>query len=142
MLDGASCPTFFLAMINRIATLAWALIILVLCAIPGRDLPNISWLALLAFDKWVHAGIFFVLVLLFLRANVLELQSRVTSARLGLAAVIVYGGLLEVMQGALFEERTADIYDFIANTFGAVLGFMLFSRLVKKFPIIISPFKL
>ncbi|MCE2772541.1 MAG: GNAT family N-acetyltransferase [Bacteroidetes bacterium] len=110
-----------------------------LCAIPGRDLPNISWLALLAFDKWVHAGIFFVLVLLFLRANVLELKSQIVVARMGLAAMIVYGGLLEVMQGALFEERTADVYDFIANSFGAVLGFVLFSRLIKKFPILIRP---
>jgi glycopeptide antibiotics resistance protein len=142
MLDGASCPTFFFVMINRVATVAWALVILVLCAIPGRDLPNISWLALLAFDKWVHAGIFFVLVLLFLRANVLELKSQIVVARMGLAAMIVYGGLLEVMQGALFEERTADVYDFIANSFGAVLGFVLFSRLIKKFPILIRPIKL
>lgn len=142
MLDSVSCPTFFLAMINRIATISWALVILVLCAIPGRDLANISWLVLLAFDKWVHAGIFFVLILLFLRANVLELQSRVIIARWGLAAAIGYGGVLEVMQGALFDERTADVYDFIANTFGAVLGFVLFERLAKKFPFIIRPIKL
>lgn len=142
MLDGASCPTFFLAMINRVAVLVWSLVILVLCAIPGRDLPNISWLALLAFDKWVHAGIFFVLVVLFLRANVLELKSRAAVARLGLASAIAYGGVLEVMQEALFEERTADVYDFIANTFGAVVGFALFPRLIKKFPILIRPIKL
>ena len=45
----------------------WALIILILCGIPGRGIPHISFLELLSFDKFVHAGIFFVLILLTVR---------------------------------------------------------------------------
>lgn len=45
----------------------------------------------------------------------------------------VYGGLLEVMQGTLFEDRSADIYDFIANTFGATLATLSFRSLQQRF---------
>ena len=39
-------------------TVTWALLIFGLCAMPGRFIPSVSWLELLSFDKWVHAGIF------------------------------------------------------------------------------------
>ena len=35
---------------------------------------------------------------------------------------MAYGGALEIMQGAYFENRSADIYDFVANTTGAILA--------------------
>ena len=45
---------------------------------------------------------------------------------------VTYGGLLEIMQGTIFEERSADIYDFIANSFGCVMGLLLYSWAEKK----------
>jgi glycopeptide antibiotics resistance protein len=39
---------------------------------------------------------------------------------------IVYGGLLEIMQGTLFQERSADVFDFIANSIGVLLGLGLY----------------
>ncbi len=113
----------------------WALLILILCGIPGRDIPHISFLELLSFDKFVHAGIFFVLVLLTIRGFLLQttieyLQKNAKS----IAAVIciVYGGSLEVMQGTLFQERSADVFDFIANSFGVVVGLMMYTIIENK----------
>ncbi len=45
---------------------------------------------------------------------------------------ISYGGILELLQGAVFEDRSADVYDFIANTFGAIVGVMLYRKLSAK----------
>ena len=113
----------------------WALLIFILCMIPGRDLPRISWLEILAFDKFVHAGLFFVLLLLLARGLTLQ-QSfflRVNTALfISFSVCVIYGGLLELLQGALFIERTADIYDFIANSFGAFIGMIFFKKLNEK----------
>jgi len=113
----------------------WALLILILCGIPGRDIPHISFLELLSFDKFVHAGIFFVLILLSIRGFVLQTTfSKIQQSPKLIAFImcVTYGGLLEIMQGTIFEERSADIYGFIANSFGCVMGLLLYSWAEKK----------
>jgi VanZ family protein len=44
---------------------------------------------------------------------------------------VAYGGSLEIMQDVVFTERSADVFDFIANSFGCVLGLLLYSRIEK-----------
>ncbi len=107
----------------------WALLILVLCGIPGRDIPHISFLELLSFDKFVHAGIFFVLIVLTIRGFLLQTtfeNIRKSSRVISLLICVTYGGFLELMQSAVFEERSADIYDFVANSFGCLVGLFLY----------------
>lgn len=106
--------------------LLWALLILVLCLIPGSDLPQWSWADLLNVDKLVHALMFAVLVVLIVRG----LRERPASAT-GLGPILVavlfaipYGGALELMQGGLLTDRVADLGDFIANTIGCGLGWI------------------
>jgi VanZ family protein len=113
----------------------WALLILILCGIPGKDIPHISFLELLSFDKLVHAGIFFVLVLLAIRGFLLQSTITFLQANARVLAVvfcIVYGGLLEIMQGTLFQERSADVFDFIANSFGVIVGLMMYTNIENK----------
>jgi VanZ family protein len=113
--------------------LAWAVLILILCAIPGRDIPHISFLELLEFDKWVHAGLFFVLMLFAVRGMLVQGKSRAGKIKLAcLLVCIAYGGALELMQGAVFEDRAPDIYDFIANSFGAVMGLVFYNSFERK----------
>lgn len=109
--------------------IVWAFFILILCGIPGRDIPHISFLELLSFDKWVHAALFFVLELLFIRPRLPD----ISRAQLFLltTCIIAYGGLLEVFQQLFFSERSADLYDFIANSFGALLGLAFYKKLLR-----------
>lgn len=116
--------------------LLWAVLIFILCAIPGRDLPHISFLEILEFDKWVHAGVFFVLTVLFIRGFSLQNSLAILKSRPMIASFVIsvaYGGSLELMQEALFSERSADIYDFIANSFGCVMGLLLYRWTERKF---------
>lgn len=119
----------------------WALVILGLCSFPGKDIPHISFLELLAFDKWVHAGIFFTLAVLLMRGMKFTYvrAAHVTAALFALAISIPYGGLLEIMQGTLFQDRSADLYDFIANSFGAVCGVLLYRNLAKRIKFLSAP---
>jgi VanZ family protein len=115
----------------------WALLIMLLCAIPGRDLPHISFLEILSFDKWVHAGVFFILVILLMRAFRLSKTNTTLGKYPGIIALVLaipYGGMLEIMQGAFFTDRSSDVYDFIANSVGALAGAGLYPYLSKKFP--------
>lgn len=117
--------------------IAWAIVILVLCGIPGRDIPHISFLEILSFDKWVHAGIFFVLVILSIRSFRLQKRSayfRNNAAFMAAGLAIPYGGLLEILQGTIFSERSADFLDFLANSFGCLTAAFLYSPIARKFP--------
>jgi VanZ family protein len=116
-------------------SLLWALFILILCAIPGRDLPKVSVLELLNFDKFVHASLFFVLLLLTVRG--FSLQTAITALHkspkiMAFALCVIYGGTIELMQGAFFLERTADLNDFIANSFGCFIGIIIYDKIEKK----------
>jgi hypothetical protein len=43
----------------------WILFIFLLCSTPGQYIPSAGWMEMLSLDKLVHAGIFFVLCVLF-----------------------------------------------------------------------------
>jgi glycopeptide antibiotics resistance protein len=109
----------------------WTLIIFGLCSMPGKAIPHISWLELLSFDKFVHAGIFFVEQILLMRA-LSSFNKKTLYGLLAFLFCVVYGGSLELMQFYIFSSRSGDVFDFIANSSGALLGFLLFSKINKR----------
>ena len=103
----------------KYACLFWFLFIAILCGIPGKDIPHVSILEILNFDKWVHAAIFFILSIW-----LLEWQNRKHNLIFtALLFCIAYGGILEILQHLIFSDRSADWMDFTANTFGVLLGY-------------------
>ena len=114
----------------------WALVILVLCGMPGRDIPHISFLEIPNFDKFVHAGIFFVLTLLIVRGFLLQttfIKLQQNAKLIAFVICVVYGGLLEIMQGTLCQGRTAEVFDFFADSVGVAAGLLLYNWIEKKF---------
>jgi VanZ family protein len=120
--------------------LVWALFIAVLCGMPGTSVPHVSWLELLSFDKLVHASLFFVLTTL----SYIGIHSKYKIVYFSAEPIyfgallisIAYGGVLELLQSALFVARSADVYDFFANSFGAIVASIYFNRiltLIKKY---------
>lgn len=117
----------------KLPAIIWFLVILALCSMPGKSIPHISWLELLSFDKFVHASIFFGLQILMMRAFIFS-PSFAKIKWLILMFCITYGGALEIMQSMFFSERSGDIFDFIANSFGCVCGMIVFPWIKKKVP--------
>ncbi|MCC6251284.1 MAG: VanZ family protein [Bacteroidia bacterium] len=109
----------------------WALFIAFLCGIPGKDIPHISFLELLSFDKFVHATLFFILVWSIYKA-VNKTNAYKQALIYALSFSIPYGGVLEILQQELFDERTADLFDFIANTFGCIVASIYIVSKKKK----------
>lgn len=99
--------------------LLWAGVILWLCLIPSRALPEWNWFSVFELDKFVHAGMFFVLSMLLAQA----FRSHRSPARYILWACIIsvaYGLGTEFLQGLEAMGRRTDPLDMIANTVGAV----------------------
>jgi hypothetical protein len=113
----------------KFATL-WSLLILGLCSMPGRFIPTTSWLELLSFDKWVHASLFFILVVLFALSITVHQQNKQLIFLIVILA-IAYGGLLEIMQAKVFSERSGDWLDFVANSFGCLMALLFYKKLLK-----------
>ena len=113
---------------SLLAAVLWTLIIFVLCCTPGQYIPTTNWLELLSFDKFVHASIFFVLTCLWLISLLKINKLSNLSIILILLSCVLYGGLLEIMQATVFSNRSGDWLDFIANSFGCLMGFWFFYK--------------
>ncbi len=108
----------------------WAVLILILCAMPGRYLPSAGWLELLSVDKLVHAAMFYILGHLVIQASVMRGMSLSIVYTL-LFAAVVYGFLLEIGQSRLFSGRSMDFFDFVANTAGVIIAALFGRRLIR-----------
>lgn len=112
------------------------MLIFILCAIPGKDIPFGGIWDILSLDKFIHASLFFIQAVLLILGFKKQTQMILFNKHVKILAVIlcvIYGGSLELMQGAFFEDRTADIFDFAANSSGAILGAILFEKVRCKY---------
>ncbi|HUP12706.1 MAG TPA: VanZ family protein [Niastella sp.] len=109
--------------------LGWFLLVTVLFFLPGSAFPHDNWLSRVYFDKWVHAGIFAVLLFLWRSAFPLQVSNY---HFLLLAGAFCYGLLVEVIQGQWVTNRSFDYYDLIADMTGAILGLLVWWWVYKK----------
>jgi VanZ family protein len=120
---------------SLLLAILWTLIIFILCSTPGHFIPTTNWLELLSFDKFVHASIFFTLTFLWLLVGFKKNKLSLSFMIFIIIACIGYGGLLEIMQAKAFSERSGDWLDFIANSFGCLMGLWFFSK--QKFRLLL-----
>lgn len=115
--------------------LIWTVFIFFVCSYPGSDLPSADWLGKLHLDKWIHAGLYAILFVLLVKAWIDQDQSQYLKKKAihySIAFCLLYGITIEILQTLFFEGRSGDWKDAVANTFGIVLGTLLFRLLFKK----------
>lgn len=108
--------------------IVWTAIIFGLCCMPGKYIPTTNWLELISFDKFVHASIFCIMASLWFLVIIKADKVSTLTITLILLGCIAYGGMLEIMQATLFSQRSADWFDFIANSFGCFLAWFVFYK--------------
>ncbi len=117
-------------------SLVWALIILLLTGLPGNYFPTVvSFFDWLSPDKIVHLILFggqSFLLLYGFREDYFSGKNRITLIVLALSIGIFYGFLTEVLQRFVFVGRSGNVYDFIADTIGVIVGFLAFYLLYRK----------
>lgn len=102
-----------------------------MCSIPGKDIPSVGWLQILNPDKWVHAAIFMIqyLLLMFAFSKVYVEKFWLFSEHWWAVTLsLLYAALTEVYQHVFLPDRYGDVYDFIANAVGVLLGVWLYYR--------------
>ena len=120
---------------NTLAAAGWAAVILVLCGIPGRKIPELTFLQWLKPDKIVHLVLFGIQSFLLLRAF-RSAGSPEPVRRYAMPAALVlsigYGALIEWLQVTVFIDRSGDVRDAAANAIGALLGAWIFLRRQRR----------
>ncbi|MBL0145170.1 MAG: VanZ family protein [Chitinophagaceae bacterium] len=114
--------------------IAWFFLVLVLICIPSSNLPDdVGFLKKISFDKWVHAGLFGVLALLFilpvLKFNLTQKQKINYAIKITLS-VIVWGLATEFIQKYFITGRFFDWFDWLADSSGALLAFIFCKKRV------------
>jgi len=116
--------------------LLWAAIVLLLTGLPGNVFPEIkSFWDWLGPDKVVHLFIFGVqsfLILWGFRDGFFAGRDRKLLTWAAVVSSSFYGLLTEVLQRYVFVGRSGNVYDFLADTIGALLGWLLFLWIFRK----------
>ena len=99
-----------------VAAVAWTIIILALCSIPGRELPRVQ---ILSADKIAHFTLFAAFAWLWMNSLALPPWTRFAAV---LAGGLAYAVLTEVYQGLIPIGREPDIWDTLANAAGLLMG--------------------
>ena len=106
--------------------LIWSAIVFVLLAMPSRSFqfPNERLFVIPHFDKFVHAAVFLVIVILWAFYFATKTSTVKFSSVILITAVLVtvYGMALEYVQ--LFVGRDFDVWDMVADGTGATLGWL------------------
>lgn len=97
------------------------------------SVPKISLgLQIKSGDKILHILAYFTLSFVWFMAMQKRMSSFAEKGRL-IALLILYGIILEVLQGGITDYRTGDFYDVIANTIGVLLATLVINRFIAWF---------
>jgi VanZ family protein len=98
---------------KKALAILWTIIIIILCSLPGKDLPSVD---ILNFDKVAHFGVMWLWAILWMWDK--PSHSLIFIAILG----GVFGTAIEFYQERLPWERSFDWFDALADFIGACLG--------------------
>lgn len=110
----------------RILAMLWTLLILFLCFLPGKDLPEVN---VPLIDKWAHVILFGVFT--FLWHGTVPTRSYSYKIIL-LAAAVFLGGLVEYVQGHYVPQRSQDMMDVLADSIGGILGIIVYTAIYAR----------
>ncbi len=120
---------------SNLPGIGWGLLILFLCGLPGKEVPDPSYFDIFLFDKLVHIFLFLVLGFLLGVGFKKQYQYPLIKAhakKSGFLIAAFYGLLIEILQYAVFIDRSLEAGDVMANMFGAGLGVLFFRGVYGK----------
>ncbi len=118
--------------VSFLPLIVWFIIANILFLMPGEDVPEVNFLDLIYFDKWVHAGLFCGLT--FLTAYPFIKTNRSTKKLLIKISIafLFYGVLIEFIQKYFTSDRSFDFTDMLADGFGCLMGYIISNWFVRK----------
>jgi len=114
---------------SKVLAIGWLILMCILFVIPGSALPEQNWFADIQLDKWVHIGLFSVLIFLWASASDLGLPN---NGLIVIVVAILYGMIVEFVQKTWIPNRSFDMYDVLADAIGSVVGLIIWLRANRK----------
>ncbi|HUR64872.1 MAG TPA: VanZ family protein [Chitinophagaceae bacterium] len=122
--------------LSFLLAVSWLLISTFLLTIPGTRFPKEDWLSKLWFDKWVHIGIFSLMVFLwcwFFYKSAIKKANLINYFLVTALCCFAYGTGMEFVQKYFVSNRSFDLGDIIADGVGCVAGLIYsWGRYIKK----------
>ena len=116
--------------------IAWTLLILLVCLMPGDNLPSSSFLSFKGADKLIHFTLYLVLLIVVGKGLVNYFNPSYSSNRIIVIAFLYclfLGVGIEFIQSVFVAGRVGDIFDVLANGIGASVGaIILITQLNKR----------
>jgi len=110
--------------------IVWQILSSIALCLPGRVLPEEDWFGIIQLDKWIHVGLFTVMVFLWCLPLLHRPVSRLSLPKLftGIPiAIFGYGIFMEFIQHFLISHRSFDWGDIAADAVGCLIG-LFFAR--------------
>ncbi len=125
------CRKFFALKKHRglliAGSVVWFIITVVLMTLPGSTLPKSHFFDVIHMDKWVHIGMFSILVyLVLLGINAFSANSSAAVLLLVPLAGVAYGTAMEFVQKYWVSNRSFDLWDIVADSVGCFLAYGFF----------------
>jgi VanZ family protein len=115
--------------------IAWFFIVAILTLMPEKDVPDVGWLNIPNFDKFVHVVLFGGLTLLFcfpfLKIRFSFNKKRIIFIRISIL-MILWGFIIELIQKFFVTGRSFEWLDLLADSVGVLIAFWISSRLIKS----------
>ncbi len=109
-------------------SIGWAALIIWTSLIKLKNIDKIPDIIIPYFDKIIHFSMYAVFVfLLMLESKLVKLELSERVARIFVFSVL-FGGIIEVLQNYIPTGRKTDIFDFLANFAGIVMGLIVFLK--------------
>jgi len=115
-----------------LVALTWSLITTVLLCLPGSAFPKENWFDKIWLDKWIHIGIFTLMVFLWCR-SITTLTEKKSILFIQVAFYFfLYGIAMEFVQKYFIPNRSFDIGDIIADGVGSIMGLIISLKVYIK----------
>lgn len=122
---------------SPLPAIIWSLIITFLLCLPGTEFPKNTWLnEVWLIDKWIHIGLFLVLVFFwswaFSGKQIGKGKQKTIFFKITLLSLI-YGIIMEIVQRYFIPFRSFNYGDIAANGVGCFIGYIIAIRkYIKK----------
>lgn len=117
---------------HNLLTLA-VLATIIIAVLSLTAIPKINFgLEIKSSDKILHILAYFTLSTVWFLA-LQKKMSHLYSRFFLIFSLVIYGIILEILQGGITNYRTGDFYDVIANTIGVLLAVLLINKFISWF---------
>jgi len=111
----------------KILAIAWTLLTLYLSLMSARSASEFNLFDFIGFDKLAHLSFYTIFSFLWSMA----LRETNTGKNFVLFFSVSFGILMEICQFYLFNGRSFELYDILANIIGSFIGVILFKKFIN-----------